>query len=51
MIVQQLIDLLQKMPPTSKVYFEGGEYKGDYREIRRVEKFSDFGQKGVLLDG
>lgn len=51
MIVQELINLLEKLPPHLKVYYEAGDYKGDFREIRTAEKFTDFGKKGVLLDG
>lgn len=51
MTVKDLIEELKKLPPDAKVYYEGGEYKDDYREIGKAfyEKNMGWGQSGVLV--
>ena len=42
MTVEELINQLKQLPPSMEVYYEGGEYKDDWRPVYRVEiqKFS-----------
>ena len=37
MNVKDLIEQLQKLPPDYEVFYEGGDYKDDWREVRQVE--------------
>jgi len=37
MTVKELKELLDKMPDDAKVFYEGGEYKYDYRSVYKVE--------------
>lgn len=37
MTVKELKELLDKMPADAKVFYEGGEYKYDYRSVYSVE--------------
>lgn len=37
MTVKELKELLDTMPDDAKVFYEGGEYKYDYRSVYKVE--------------
>ena len=37
MTVKELKELLDKLPDDAKVFYEGGEYKHDYRSVYKVE--------------
>jgi hypothetical protein len=37
MTVAQMITELSKMPPDAKVYYEGGEYKDDWRLVHEID--------------
>ena len=37
MTVKELKELLDKMPEDARVFYEGGEYKYDYRSVYKVE--------------
>lgn len=49
MTVEQLIKLLQTMPKNDTVYYEGGDYADDWRQISRVVSLNSWGTKGVLI--
>jgi hypothetical protein len=53
MTVSELIAELSKLPPECKVFYEGGDYKDDWRNVTKVdvEYFSSFGKsRGVYLE-
>lgn len=37
MTVKELRELLEEMPDDARVFYEGGEYKYDYRSVYKVE--------------
>jgi len=49
MTVEHLIKLLQTLPKDAKVYYEGGDYKDDWRLVTTASKLDSWGTKGVLL--
>ncbi|MBD9511529.1 hypothetical protein IB265_32760 [Ensifer sp. ENS10] len=49
MTVAELIKVLKMAPSDLPVYFEGGEYKGDWREVQGAVIDQNFSLKGVLL--
>lgn len=50
MTVEQLIEALKKFPPEAKVYYEGGDYKDDWREISAASHGQVWELKGVFLE-
>jgi hypothetical protein len=53
MTVSELIEELKQLPQDYIVYYEGGDYKDDYREVNKVEvsHFSMLGTyRGVYLE-
>jgi hypothetical protein len=50
MTVSDLIEQLKKMPPDSKVYYEGGDYKDDWRNISKVTYGQKWADLGVFLE-
>lgn len=49
MSVLDLINQLKKFPPDAKIYYEGGDYKDDWREISTAAHGEVWGIKGVFL--
>lgn len=49
MTVKDLIALLEKAPPDLQVFYEGGDFKGDWREVRGAVVDQNFSKKGILL--
>jgi hypothetical protein len=49
MTVKELIRCLKMAPQDLPVYFEGGDFKGDWREVRGAVIDQNFSLKGVLL--
>jgi hypothetical protein len=49
MKVEHLIAILQQVPNGTKVYYEGGYYKDDWREVRKADYTVIWGQKGIYL--
>lgn len=37
MTVSKLIEQLKTLPPDYEVFYEGGDYKDDWREVNKVE--------------
>lgn len=37
MTVKELKELLDKLPDDARVFYEGGEYKYDYRSVYKLE--------------
>jgi hypothetical protein len=50
MTVDHLIAILQQIPPNTKVYYEAGDHKDDWREVHKAEYTVIWGQKGVYLE-
>lgn len=50
MTVEKLIEMLKQFPPDSKVYYEGGDYKDDWREIQTVSHGQVWELKGVFIE-
>lgn len=50
MTIKELVERLQKFPPDMKVYYEGGDFKDDWREVRMAQEVHWYGIDGVLLE-
>lgn len=51
MTAEKLIELLKKLPPNTKLYLDGHEYKDDYRPVWGVTEKQNlgWGMHGVLI--
>lgn len=49
MTVEHLIAILQQIPPKTKVFYEAGDHKDDWQEVRKAEYLMIFGVKGVYI--
>lgn len=49
MTVEHLIAILQQIPPKTKVFYEAGDHKDDWQEVRKAEYTVIWGVKGVYL--
>lgn len=52
MKVKEFIEVLKKLPQDADIYYEGGEFLYDYREIYTVSgvKNTGWGKEGVVIN-
>jgi hypothetical protein len=50
MTVKELIEALQKLPQDDVVYYEGGDYADDWRQVHKVSNLNSWGTKGILIE-
>jgi hypothetical protein len=50
MKVKELIKELSKLDQEEKIFFKGGEYLGDYREVRIIAKFRSWTNEGYCIN-